>query len=66
MKTNCMACTVKKIRVAMICLALLGMTAGEFRLGESLAARFGQATARQTECPQVPGMGLADLMAAAR
>jgi len=35
-------------------------------LGESLAARVGQTTARQTDSPAAPNVSISDLMAAAR
>jgi hypothetical protein len=65
MKTNIVARGLVRIRVIVICLALIGLVGVEIRLGESLAARFGQITAPQTENPQAPNVSLGDLMATA-
>jgi hypothetical protein len=50
----------------MFCLALVALAGIAFTMGESLAARFGQATVYQTEGPQAPNIDLGVLMAAAR
>lgn len=47
----------------MLGLALVGMVGLAFCFGESLAVRFGQTTARQTEGAQAPNVNLGDLMA---
>ena len=66
MKTNFVVRGLVRIRSIMIGLVLVGMVGGAFWLGESLAARFGQTTTRQTEGAQAPNVNLGDLMAAAR
>ncbi len=57
-----------KIRVVLTCLALIAAAAMELTLSESIASRLGQAAGASSACQQVgtPGVGLADLMAAAR
>ena len=52
-----------RIRGVMLGLALLGMVGAAFGLGASLAARFGQTTAAQTETAPVPNVNLGDLLA---
>jgi hypothetical protein len=64
MKTNCFARGILRIRAIVLCLAIVGLVGVEVGLGASMAARFGQHTAAQTQAPQAPGMGLGDLMAA--
>ena len=54
------------MRVIMVCAALAAIVGLELSLSQSLAARFGQYTARQTDSPQAPSVSIADLMAAAR
>jgi len=66
MKTNSAARWLVSIRGIVICLALIGMVGGVFSLGESLAARVGRITARQTDTPAAPNVSISDLMAAAR
>jgi uncharacterized membrane protein len=66
MKTNRLALWIVRIRGIMLGLALIGMVGVAFWFGESLAARFGQTTAPQTEGAQAPNVNLGDLMAAAR
>ena len=66
MKTNSSARRFARIRGIVIGLVLVGMVGVAFSLGETLAARFGQATAPHTEGPPAPNVNLADLMAAAR
>ena len=65
MKINAFARGILKIRAIVLGLAIVGMVGVEFGLGESFAARFGQQTAAQTECPQAPSLSFGDLMAAA-
>ena len=65
MKTNHSIHGIRRIRYVVLCLAVVGLAAGELRLGESMASRFGQVNAYQLENPQAPCMGVADLMAAA-
>jgi uncharacterized membrane protein len=65
MKTTRSARWIVRIRGIAICLALVGMVGVAFCLGESLAARIGQTTARQTDRPTAPNVSLSDLMAAA-
>ena len=50
----------------MVCAALATLVRLEFSVSESLAARIGQTTSRQTDSPQAPNVSIADLMAAAR
>ena len=49
MKTNRSALWIVRIRGITLVLTLVGMVGVAFWLGESLAARFGQTTAPQTE-----------------
>ena len=66
MKTNRSARKVRKLRNIMACLAIAALAVGAFTVGQSLAARFGQATACQTEGPQAPNVDLSALMASMR
>ena len=66
MKINGSARWIVRIRGIVIALALFGMVGSAFWLGESVAARFGQTTARQTEPAQFRNFGVGDLVAAAR
>jgi flagellar basal body-associated protein FliL len=66
MKTNRSALWMVRIRGITLVLTLVGMVGVAFWLGESLAARFGQTTAPQTEGEQAPNVSLGDLIAAAR
>ena len=66
MKTNASARYLVRIRVIMVCAALAAIVGLELSLGQSLAARIGQTTARQTDSPTAPGVSIAYLMAAAR
>jgi len=66
MKTNASARYLVRIRVIMVCAALAAIVGLELSLSQSLAARFGQTTTRQTDSPQAPSVSIADLMAAAR
>ena len=66
MKTNASARYLVRIRVIMVCAALAAIVGLEFSLSQSLAARVGQTTARQTDSPAAPSVSVADLMAAAR
>jgi len=66
MKTNASARYLVRIRVIMVCAALAAIVGLELSLSQSLAARFGQTTIRQTDSPQAPSVSIADLMAAAR
>jgi len=50
----------------MVCAALAIIVGLELSLSQSLAARIGQTTARQTDSPAAPTVSVADLMAAAR
>ena len=65
MKTNRIARSIRKIRLIVISLAVLGLAVVEVGFGESLAARLGQYTAAQTQGPQVPSLSIGDIMAAA-
>ena len=66
MKTNRSARKVRTLRITILCLAIAASAGIAFSMGESLAARFGQATVSQTEGPQAPNMDLAVLMASMR
>jgi hypothetical protein len=66
MKTNASARYLVRIRVITLCAALAALVGLEFSVSESLAARFGQSTARQTDSPAIPNVSISDLMAAAR
>jgi hypothetical protein len=66
MKTNRSARKVRKLRIAILCLALAALAGIAFTMGESLAARFGQATVHLTQGPQAPNVDLAVLMASMR
>ena len=66
MKTNASARYLVRIRVIMVCAALAALVGLEFSLSESLAARIGQTTSRQTDSPAVPNVSISDLMGAAR
>ena len=66
MKTNASARYLVRIRVITLCAALAALVGLEFSVSESLAARFGQSTARQTDSPAAPSVSISDLMAAAR
>jgi len=50
----------------LLLLAVVALTAGELRLGESLASRFGQVATGASQIPHAPAAGLSDLVAAAR
>ena len=65
MKTNRIARSILKIRLIVISLAIVGLAVAEVGLGGSIAARFGQYTAPQTQGPQVPSLSVGDFMAAA-
>ena len=66
MKTNSSARYFVRIRVIMVCAALAAIVGLEFSVSESLAARIGQTTARQTDSLAAPSVSISDLMAAAR
>jgi hypothetical protein len=66
MKMNASARYLVRIRVIMVCAALAALVGLEFSVSESLAARIGQTTSRQTDSPATPSVGISDLMAAAR
>ena len=66
MKTNSSARKLVRIRVIMVCAALATLVGLELSLSQSLAARIGQTTSRQTDSPATPNVIISDLMAAAR
>ena len=66
MRTNSSARHLVRIRVIMVWAALAALVGLEVYLGESLAARMGYTTAPQTDGPQAPSVGIADMMATAR
>ena len=65
MKTNSFVRSILRIRVTVLCLAIVGLVVAEVGFGQSLAARFGQYTAGQTQAPQAPSLSLGDLMSVA-
>ena len=65
MKTNSFVRSILRIRVTVLCLAIVGLVVAEIGFGESLASRYGQYTAAQTQAPQAPSLSLGDLMSAA-
>ena len=65
MKTNSFVRSILRIRVTVLCLAIVGLVVAEVGFGQSLAARFGQYTAAQTQAPQAPSLSIGDLMSAA-
>ncbi len=64
MKTNSSARSLLRIRAVVFALAIIGLVGVEVGLGASLAARFGQSTAAQTEASQAPSLGVGDFAAA--
>ena len=50
----------------MVSAALAAIVGLEFSMSASIATQIGQATARQTDIPMAPNIGISDLMAAAR
>ena len=65
MKTNSFVRSILRVRVTVLCLAIVGLVVAEVGFGQSLAARFGQYTAAQTQAQQAPSLSLGDLMSAA-
>jgi hypothetical protein len=65
MKTNSFVRSILRVRVTVLCLAIVGLAVAEVGFGESLAARYGQYTAAQTQSSQAPSLSLGDLMSAA-
>jgi hypothetical protein len=65
MKRHRFARGILKIRVILVCLAVVGMAGVGFSLGASLTERLGQTPAPQTEVPQAPKGTLAEVMGAA-
>jgi len=66
MKTNASARYLLRIRLIIVCAALAAIIGLEYSVSQSLAARIGQTTSRQTDGPQALSVGIADMMAAAR
>jgi hypothetical protein len=66
MKTNASARYLVRIRVITACAALAAIVGLELSVSESLAARIGQTSARQTDSPATPSVSISDLIAAAR
>ncbi len=66
MKTNALAQRLVKTRVILATLTIAAIVGLELGMGGLLAARVGQTTASQIEGPQVPNVGLADVMLTAR
>ena len=65
MKTKSSARGTSRIWVVVVCLAIAGIAGVEARVGDSLAAQFRQAAARQTEGPQAPNVDISDVISAA-
>jgi hypothetical protein len=65
MKTNSFVRGILRVRVTVLCLAIVGLVVAEVGFGQSLAARFGQYTAAQPQSQQAPSLSLGDLMSAA-
>ena len=65
MKTSSFVRGILKNRAIVLCLAIVGLVVAEVGFGTSLAARYGQHTAAQTQSPQAPSMSIGDLMSAA-
>ena len=66
MKANSFVRGILRIRVTVLCLAIVGLVVAEVGLGKSLAARMGHITACQTDSPAVPNVSISDLLGAAR
>jgi hypothetical protein len=66
MKTNRSARKIRKLRIAILCLAIAVLAGVEVSVGQSLAARFGQTAVRQTQGPQAPNVDLSAMMVAMR
>jgi hypothetical protein len=66
MKTNSFARGILRIRAIVLCLAIVGLVVAEVGFGQSLAARIGQMSVRQTDSPATPNVSISDLMVAAR
>ena len=66
MKTHSFARGILRIRVILVCLAVVGMTGVGFSLGESVTVRYGLNSTSQIGGPQAPNVSLADAMAAVR
>jgi hypothetical protein len=66
MKTNRSAGWIVRIRVLLVCLALVAIAGIEFGVSQSLADRIGQVSAHQTDGPQLPSVSLSDVLVAAR
>jgi len=65
MKTNSFVRSILRVRVTVLCLAIVGLVVAEVEFGQSLAARFGQYTAATTQAQQAPSPSLGDMMSAA-
>ena len=66
MKTNSFVRSILRLRVNVLCLAIVGLVVAEVGFGQSLAMQVGQTTARRTDSPAAPNVSISDLMAAAR
>jgi hypothetical protein len=62
MQTNPSARYLVRIRAILVCAALAAIVGFEFYVSESLAARVGQTTARQTDSPATPNASISDLI----
>ena len=65
MKTNAFLRQVVRTQGIMLCLALVALVGLELYVGDTLAARIGIPTGRQTEAMPAPNVDLGALMAAA-
>jgi hypothetical protein len=66
MKTNASVRYLVRLRAIMLCAALAALVGLELSLSQSLAARIGQTTSRQTDSPLTPNVCISDMMAAGR
>jgi hypothetical protein len=65
MKTNRLARPLLKVRIALICLAIVGLAGGEVVVSKSLASRCPQMIRSQTGTPPVPNVNFGEFMATA-
>jgi len=65
MNINASARYLVRIRVIMVCAALAAIVGLELSLSQSLASRYGQYAAAQTQTPQAPSLSVGDLMSVA-
>ena len=66
MKANRSANWIVALRILLVCLALVTIAGVTVGAGRNLANQVSQLSTHQTECPQLPGVTVSDLIAAAR